>query len=201
MASDIIQRIRALQTGIISPPDAVPPMHDPAMLLIGCIDARLNITSDIGIPYGKALIYRNIAALVAGTRGEDDPEHVGEAAVLEFAVNVMKVKDIVVMGHTDCGGIQACLHGAPGTRHIMQYLEPLDGMRSAVTAQGGDLAGLARAMEQAAVRQSVANLMTYGIVAEAVAGGKLTLHGWLIHTATRRIFEMDLETGEFTPMR
>jgi carbonic anhydrase len=171
------------------------------MLFIGCIDARLNISNDIGIPYGKALIYRNIAALVSGTRGEDDPEHVGEAAALEFAVNVMGVKDIVVMGHTDCGGINACLHGAPGMHHVMQYLAPLQDARSEVTAQGGDMTALARKMEQAAVRQSVANLMTYDAVARAVAAGQLVLHGWVINTATKRISEMDRETGAFRLMR
>lgn len=177
-----------------------PPPHRPDMLLIGCIDARLNISDDIGITYGKALIYRNIAALVSGTRGDDDPEHVGEAAALEFAVNVMKVKDIVVMGHTDCGGIQACLHGAPGTKHLMQYLEPLNETREEVTSHGGGVARVARTMEQAAVRRSVTNLMTYEAVAQAVGQGTLTLHGWVINTATRRILEMDLKTGEFKPM-
>jgi carbonic anhydrase len=171
------------------------------MLFIGCIDARLNIANDIGIPYGAALIYRNIAALVAGTHGDDDPTHVGEAAALEFAVNVMGVKDIVVMGHTDCGGISACLHGAPGMTHVMQYLAPLADVRTEVTAQGGDMMALARRMEQAAVRQSVANLATYRPVTEAVAAGRLSLHGWVINTATKRIFEMDHASGVFHLMR
>ena len=201
MASDIIERIRKLQAGISVPDDAVPAPHRPEMLFIGCIDARLDINIEIGIPYGKALIYRNVAALVSGTKGDDDTEHVGEAAALEFAVNVMNIKDIVVMGHTDCGGINACLHGVPGARHIMQYLSTLDGVRSEVTSQAGNIAQTARKMEQAAVRQSVANLMTYDAVAQKVASGQLTLHGWVINTANRRISEMDLVTGLFHPMR
>jgi len=201
MASNIIERIRKLQAGISIPDDAVPPPHRPEMLFIGCIDARLDINIEIGIPYGKALIYRNVAALVSGTRGDDDPEHVGEAAALEFAVNVMQIKDIVVMGHTDCGGINACLHGVPGARHVMQYLLPLNEIRNEVTSQAGNLLQIARKMEQAAVRQSVTNLMTYDAVAQKVTTGELTLHGWVINTATRRISEMDLATGVFHPMR
>lgn len=200
MTVGIIRNIRRMQAGIPVPDGIEPPAHAPEMLLIGCIDARLNISDQIGIPYGKALVYRNIAALISGTAGEDDPKHVGEAAALEFAVNVMKVKDIVVMGHTDCGGIQACLHGVPGAKHIMQYLSPLDAVRIEVEGAGGDATQLARAMERAAVRQSVANLMTYSPVAAAAAAGKLALHGWVINTATRRISEMDLKTGVFKLM-
>lgn len=193
----VIAQIRARQANLEAPPDLLPPAHQPEMLFIGCIDARLNITSDIGIPYGAALVYRNIAALVAGTHGDDDPTHVGEAATLEFAINVMGVTDIVVMGHTDCGGIRACLHGAPGMHHVMQYLAPLSDVRSEVRARGGDVAMLARRMELAAVRQSVANLKSYRAVADAVASGRLSLHGWVINTATKRIFEMDHATGAF----
>jgi len=179
--------------------DAVPLPHRPEMLLIGCVDARLNI-EDIGIPYGKAIIYRNIAALVAGI-GRRSGDRLSEAAALEFAVNVMKVRDIVVMGHTDCGGIQACLHGAPGdTGHIHKYLEPLEGVRTEVVKRGGNIEAQARAMEEAAVRQSVMNLMSYPAVATAVKAGRLTLHGWVINTASRRISEMNPATGKFAVM-
>lgn len=197
----IIENIRKLQAGLVVSGDEVPPAHNPEMLLIGCIDARLNISS-IGILYGSALIYRNIAALIAGTRSEDDPEHVGEAATLEFAVNVMKVRDIVVMGHTDCGGIRACLHGAAGMRHIVQYLSPLEAVRQQISNAGvTDETQLINAMEEAAVRQSVANLRTYGAVTDALAKGTLALHGWVVNTGNKRISEMDITTGEFRLMR
>src|SRR2546423_1266076 len=118
-----LSRIRRAQREAPLLENLQPPPHEPEMLLIGCIDARLNIT-DIGIPYGRALVFRDVAALVAGMSGDGDAEHLSEAAVLEFAVNVMRVKDIVVMGHTDCGGIRACLYGdiTPDTQHIHKYL-------------------------------------------------------------------------------
>ena len=165
------------------------------MLLIGCVDARLAI-QDIGIPYGKALIYRNIAALVAGMQAG---VRLGEAAALEFAVNVLHVHDIVVMGHTECGGIRACLDGAEGKPHIRNYLSPLQSVRERVIADGGDFDAQARAMEKAAVRQSVENLRSYEAVSSAEAAGRLALHGWVIDIATRVIIEMDPE-GDFRPM-
>jgi carbonic anhydrase len=198
MDSEPIRRIRALQNQITLPDDTPPPEHRPVMLLMGCIDARLNI-KDIGLKDGEALIHRNIAALVAGTKGEHDPEHVSEAAVLEFAIDVMKVKEIVVMGHTDCGGINACLHGT-AKEHIRQYLSPLNESRDEVKQRGGDITKQARAMEEAAVRQSVTNLMSYDVVKRAVSEGRLKLHGWVINTGTGRISEMDMATGRFSPM-
>jgi len=199
--TDIIDIIRAQQSGI--PAGHIPPpTHEPEMLLIGCIDARLNIKSDIGIPDGKALIHRNIAALVRSKPAADDKEGSSVAASVEFAINVMHVKHIVVMGHTDCGGIRACLDGTHihDTDHIRQYLSPLDSAREAIIAKGGNTQAQARAMEEAAVRHSVANLQTYDVVNEAVKDGRIRLHGWVIDTGTRRISAMDLATGQFQPM-
>ena len=199
MTKDVIETIRKQQTDLPLLANAEPPRHEPEMLLIGCVDARLNIMSDIGIPNGKAIVFRDIAALVAGTKGDDDPEHLAEAAVLEFAINVMKVKHVVVMGHTDCGGIRACLEASddPAISHIHKYLAPLADVREQVVSQGGDTVSQARAMEQAAVRQSVTNLRTYEVVQKAEAAGKIKLHGWVVNTATKMISEMEPETGEF----
>jgi carbonic anhydrase len=196
----IVSLIREKQRELDTPPGAKPPVHAPEMLLIGCVDARLPI-QDIGIPYGKALIYRNIAALVAGMDWQAAGGRVSEAAILEFAVDVMRVRDIVVMGHTDCGGIRACLHGSQGEekRHLRQYLSPLDEVRERVIADGGDFDAQARAMERAAVHQSVENLRSYEVVRAAEASHRLTVHGWVIDTATGAIAEMD-RLGLFQPM-
>lgn len=173
-----------------------PARHEPEILLIGCVDARLDIIGDLGIPKGKALIYRNIAALVQGSN-EGDIAHKSEAAALEFAVEVMKVRTIIVMGHTDCGGIAACLAGIDEHPAIQRYLSSLDEVRSHVVEQGGNATAQARAMEEAAVRKSIENLLSYDVVRYAIQQQELKIHGWLINTANGLIREMDAETGEF----
>lgn len=201
MTSHTLDSIREIQQRKYQQPDdAVPAPHEPDLLLIGCVDARLNLRTDLHIPEGKAIIYRNIAALVAGANDGLD-RHVSEAAILEFAIEVMKVQDIVVAGHTDCGGIKACLGHIPGTDSIHSYLAPLEIVRDEVIATGGNVFAQSRAMEQAAVRMSVANLMTYDVVLHAVKQKRLQLHGWVVNTATLQIFEMDTSTGIFAPMR
>ena len=174
--------------------------HAPEMLLIGCVDARLDPKEDIGIPRGKALIYRNIAALVAG-KNSGEGDRLSVAAALEFAINSMHVKKIVVMGHTHCGGIRTFLQGDhEDTHHIYDYLKPLEQVRVAAIAKGESEEEQARDMEKAAVTFSIENLMSYEVVRVAVEAGRLTLLGWLIDTGNRLIWEKDAKTGDFLPM-
>lgn len=195
---DIIEHILRKQQRLQVPADAVAPPHQPEMLLIGCVDARLDIIDDIGIPKGKALVMRNIAALVAGAHEESAVRPV-EAATLEFAVEVMKVKHIAVMGHTDCGGIRARLEGL-NMPNIKQYLASLEPAHQQVLERGGNKKAQARRMEQEAVRLSLQNLRTYPAVASAERKGDLKLHGWVIDTATQLLYVLDEQKGAFAPM-
>lgn len=194
---DILDYIRKKQEERAGNEKILPP-HEPEMLLIGCVDARLDIIDDIGIPKGKALVMRNIAALVAGAH-EESAERPIEAATLEFAVTVMKVKHIAVMGHTDCGGIRAQLNGTD-IPQIKRYLDPLETVHQHVQERGGSLKKQAREMEQAAVRLSLKNLRTYESVKQAERAKRLELHGWVIDTATQQLFELDEQSGTFNPM-
>ncbi len=195
---DIVDYIRRRQEKLSIPDQPVTPPHEPEMLLIGCVDARLDIIDDIGIPKGKALVMRNIAALVAGAHEESEARPI-EAATLEFAVDVMKVKHIAVMGHTDCGGIRAQLEEID-VPSIKRYLDPLETVHRQVQERGGDKTKQAREMEQAAVRLSLKNLRTYASVKEAERAGRLTLHGWVIDTATQQLHVLDEKSGTFALM-
>jgi carbonic anhydrase len=195
---DIIDHIRQKQAKLEIADGAAFPPHQPEMLLIGCVDARLDIIDDIGIPKGKALVMRNIAALVAGAH-EESAERPIEAATLEFAVNVMQVKHIAVMGHTDCGGIRAQLEEVD-IPLIRKYLDPLETVHRQVQERGGSKQKQAREMEQAAVRLSLKNLRTYTSVRDAERAGKLQIHGWVIDVATQQLFVLDEKSGTFSPM-
>ena len=200
MIQTILDNIRQLQAQITPQPGVVPPDHNPDMLLIGCIDARLDPRKNIGIPDGKALIYRNIGAVVTPNNPSNADRNDQEEA-LTYAIKEKGVKHIAVMGHTCCGGMNACLCGTDKDfPAIHEHLKPFQGVRGSVIQQGGDQNQQARAMEESCVRQSIENLMGYPVVAEAVKAGTLQLHGWVINTATRRIKEMDPITKIFQPM-
>lgn len=217
MTASIIDRIKAKQC---TQPvlDLNPPRHRPEMLYIGCIDARLDPVADIGIPQGKALIYRNVAALVRPAQGQgggldgaaaiasgEIPESVSIGAALEFFLEHIEVppsgvKHIVVSGHTDCGGIRACVRGVAGD-YLPRYLTALKDVRERVLADKALVTDDQKcdALEEAAVRQSIDNLKSYETVKKALAAGKVELHGWVINTATQQILGMD-EDGRFQPL-
>jgi carbonic anhydrase len=219
---DIIREKQRL--AILSPPNLAPQKHQPDMLYIGCIDARLDPITDIGIPKGKALIFRNIGALVskdehgrdtldseAAMSGGEIPQNVSIGAAVEFFLHHIplehgKVKHIVIAAHTDCGGLKACQHAAYGDQdhHLPLYLKCLEEVRTKVmddaNFNGWDNAQVLEALEKESVRQSMANLLSYPVVRNAIDQGKLELHGWIIDTTTQHISEMNLQTLGFASM-
>lgn len=221
---NIIDKIRFRQPLVALPSRSEPPRHQPEMLYIGCIDARLDPIDDIGIEKGTALIFRNIGALVLkdavgaslsdhgaiSARG-DIPPNVNIGAVLEFFLHHIplapgRLKHIVISGHTDCGGLKACQQGArhEHDHYLPLYLESLKTARAKVmeeaTAKGWGEREILHALERESVRQSMHNLQSYPVVRQALEEGRLQVHGWVIDTATQRISEMDPKTLEFEPM-
>jgi carbonic anhydrase len=221
---NIIDKIRLRQALAAQPDRHTPPRHEPKMLYIGCVDARLDPIDDIGIEKGAALILRNIGALVPKDErmegspdretilaGGQIPQNVGIGAALEFFLNHLpqpraQPKHIVISGHTDCGGMKACQRGEFGEHdhHLALYLEGLREARARIgeeaRANNWGPERVLRALEEASVRQSVSNLRTYPVVRQAVADGRAQIHGWIINTATQLISELNPETSEFEPM-
>lgn len=220
---DVIKSIRQRQTELAREKHLPPPAHRPQMLYIGCVDARLDPIDDLGIPKGKSLIYRNIAALVnkseighavetkAALETGEIPQSASVGAVLEFFLNHLPrsedgIRHIVVSGHTDCGGLKACCAGVRGEHdeHLPLYIHNLKPARDVVKAEaakhGWDSARELQELEKESVRMSVRNLMEFKAVKRALAEGSVELHGWIIDTGTARISEMDLNTGQFKPM-
>ncbi|MDX1975687.1 MAG: carbonic anhydrase [Rickettsiales bacterium] len=207
---DVIRRFQRL----LDPASYEVPEHKPEMLLIGCVDARLNPAKDLGIPQGKAIIHRSIGALVGGLDEKGKPKIISEAASVQFAVEKLHVKHIAVMGHTHCGGMQGCLHCCdPMHEHevpafVKEYLKPLEVVGEAVFSdttyrinpsdsedeQNAKIEMRGRVMEKIAVEESVINLMSYPFVRDRVLDGSLQVHGWIVDTATHRLSEMPQES-------
>lgn len=164
------------------------PEHKPEMLLIGCVDARKDPISDLGIEKGKALILRNIAALIRGTSVAASQRET-EAAALEFAVKVMKVKHIVVMGHTDCAGIRASLLDSELTA-IRNYLSPLNALKQKIQESDMPMSEKIDLMEIEAIKMSVQNLLSYSYIKQAVDEGRLSVNGWMLDVASGELIEI-----------
>ncbi len=156
--------------------------QEPKVMIIACSDSRVDPAQIFDTNPGEVFVVRNVAALVPPF--ETTPGRHGVSAALEFAVQFLKVSEIVVVGHGFCGGCQAALQRqmegtVPGEGgFIHEWISMLDPARDAVIAQHGsesDAAG--RAMEQAAVKVSLDNLRTFPCIRQKERAGELTLHG------------------------
>ena len=128
------------------------------------------------------------------------------AAALEYAVTIIQVHHILVFGHARCGGIAAALAGSfdnpVAGRHVHDWMEFIAPARDAVKAAAALSPDVdaQRALEQAAVRQSIANLGSYPFVAEAEARGALKIHGAIFDIAEGALRVLDKATGQFLPV-
>ena len=179
--------------------------QSPRVMIIACSDSRVDPTQIFDSSPGEIFVVRNVAALVPPF--ETTPGHHGVSAALEFAVQVLKVGEIVVMGHGSCGGCAAALSEQmkdmpPGKGgFIADWIELLDDARETVIAAHGDERSDAveRAMEQEAVKVSLANLRTFPCVRSKERKGELKLVGAFFAIADGQLHVMDEQSGIFSP--
>jgi len=156
----------------------------PETLVIACSDSRVDPQTVFGAVPGELFVVRNVAGLVPPY--QPDARYHGTSAALEFGVRVLKVARIIVLGHAQCGGIQALVEGAPEEArdfvgHWMEIARPV--LRS--IPEGADSNEILSHYEAEVVRLTLANLLTFPWIEEAVAAGSLTLCG----------FRFDIHTG------
>ena len=179
--------------------------QEPKVMVIACSDSRVEPSQIFDTNPGEIFVVRNVAALVPPF--ETTPGRHGVSAALEFAVQFLKVEEIVVMGHGLCGGCHAALHrsmeGAEPGRggFIADWIAMLDDAGTEVRAAHPDIDNreAGRAMEMAAVRVSIANLRTFPCIQEKEKRGTLKLRGAFFAISDGVLHVMDDATGDFTP--
>lgn len=152
--------------------------QSPKIMIIACADSRVDPTDIFNAYPGEMFVARNVANIVPPldmTGGFH-----GTSAAIEYAVNVLKVEMIVVMGHESCGGIQGCLDGMgenPKAGYVGKWVSQLNGIRERIKAREDNPEKLAFEMELETILYSLDNLMTFPFVSEAVNSGRLRLQG------------------------
>ena len=176
--------------------------QEPRVMVIACSDSRVDPAQIFDVDPGEIFVVRNVAAMVPPF--ETAPGHHGVSAALEFAVQFLKVREIVVMGHGKCGGCKAALtrslHGAEPGRggFIADWIDLLDEAREKVVAEHGTEGRDAeRAMEQEGVKVSLANLRTFPCVTELEKQGRLRLRGTFFAISDGVLHLLDEDGGDF----
>ena len=170
----------------------------PDILVIGCCDSRVAPEAIFDAGPGELFVIRNVANIVPVY--ETGGEYHGTSAAIEFAVQSLEVKHIVVLGHATCGGIKAYANKAkplsPGN-----FIGKWVSLVAPAEAKAGDSSAedyLTR-LEHAMVSQSIENLLTFPFIKERVDAGKLQLHGAHFGVASGQLLVRDPETGDFAP--
>jgi len=178
--------------------------QSPQVMVIACSDSRVDPAQIFDVDPGEIFVVRNVAAMVPPF--ETTPGLHGVSAALEFAVQFLKVREIVVLGHGMCGGCQAALtrdlHGTePGQGgFVASWIGLLDSVRDPIAEELGTHGRDAeRAMEKAAVRVSLDNLRTFPCVEEKEKRGSLSLHGAYFAISDGILHLLDESSGEFKP--
>ncbi len=176
--------------------------QQPEIMIIACSDSRVDPAQIFDVDPGEVFVVRNVAAMVPPF--ETAPGHHGVSAALEFAVQVLKVKEIVVMGHGLCGGCKAALTQEllgtePGEGgFVADWIALLDEARDPIARELGTTGRTAeRAMEQAAVKVSLANLRTFPCIRRKEAAGELELRGAFFAISDGVLHVLDESDGQF----
>ena len=174
----------------------------PRAMVISCCDSRVHVTSIFGADQGEFFLHRNIANLVPPYK-PDGQQH-GTSAALEYAVTALKVAHVIVMGHSNCGGVQGCLDMCSGKAPQLEEKSSFVGRWMDILRPGyervrdiKDIDEQRHALEKQAVLVSLENLMSFPFVVEAIKGGTLSLHGLWHDIGEGGVAQYNAETGVF----
>jgi len=172
----------------------------PQALVVACCDSRVDPALVLDCEPGDLFVIRNVANLVPPA--ENLGHFHGTSAALEFGVQNLGVPHIIVLGHAQCGGIQALLEG--GIHKQDSFIAEWMGIAGAARQKADqELSGLddkrlrQRACEQQAILVSLDNLMTFSWIRERVEQGKVTLHGWYFDIEVGEILGYNATTDQF----
>jgi carbonic anhydrase len=176
----------------------------PDTLFLTCSDSRVLAELITQSRPGELFVVKNIGNIVppAAVTGATN----STAAAIEFAVDVLRVNDVVICGHSQCGAMTALMNGLPAGAplpHLAEWLELAAPVRQYIETRYAHLSGRAarlRAAEEENVLFSLANLQTYPAVQTRLGDGSLRLHGWFFEIASGELFAYDVAHRQFAPL-
>ncbi|MFN3744242.1 MAG: carbonic anhydrase [Hyphomicrobiaceae bacterium] len=176
----------------------------PEVMVVSCCDSRVEPEAVSSAMPGELFVVRNVANLVPPY--ETDGKYHGVSAALEFAALNLRVKHIVVIGHSGCGGVRACIdHEAARqteAEFIANWMSMLDGARVRLVAAnaGRPASELSASFEREGIKVSLANLRTFPCVQALEGRGRLALHGAYFDISTGQLSVLNEATNSFAPL-
>ncbi|KAJ3000320.1 hypothetical protein HDV02_006127 [Globomyces sp. JEL0801] len=175
--------------------------QSPKSILIGCSDSRVDPAIITDCAPGDFFVVRNVANLVAPY--QLDAGYHGTASALEYAVRALKVENIIVLGHSKCGGIAGLMSGATGDFDFVgPWVNIAKRAKEKTLQYFGDQSEEVqnRACEEASILCSLENLTTYPWIMSKLQDNSLTLSGWYFDFETGNLLAFNPETASFEPI-
>lgn len=167
--------------------------QSPEILYIGCSDSRVTAEEVMGAGPGDIFVHRNIANMVANT-------DLNTMSVINYAVQHLKVKHVVVCGHTNCGGIKAAMQHTdmgilnPWLRNVRDvyriHRQELDAIE--------DEAKRYDRLVELNVQEQCINVIKTAEVQKAAAERGITVHGWIFDLRTGKLIDLNIDTEKIT---
>jgi carbonic anhydrase len=175
----------------------------PRAMIVSCCDSRLDSVAMFGAEPGDLFVVRNVANLIPPYN--PDHSHHGTSAAIEYAVRNLRVAHIVIVGHSNCGGVEACHQMCSGNApelaatgsFVGRWMDILRPAYERTANASGTLEERLEALEKDAVRHSLDNLAGFPFVSEAVRGGLLSLHGAWVDIGAGKLFSLDPQDDRF----
>ena len=178
--------------------------QSPEIMIISCCDSRVDPEIIFNAMPGELFVARNVANLVPPY--ETGGKYHGVSAGIEFAVMNLRVKSLVIMGHSGCGGIKAALDQTAAieteAHFISRWMSMLDEARLTVEAQKElkTQAEKLRALEMEGIKSSIKNLRTFPFVKTLEDKGKLAIHGAHFDIKSGTLSALNHQTGQFVAL-
>ena len=166
--------------------------QDPLALFIGCADSRIDPSLVAAAEPGDLFVVRNVANLVT-------PSDASASSAVWYATEVLKVRDIIVCGHSGCGGMHAALGNAPPA--LKEWLEPAEASVDLWTKFGAYDSSYAPVdqLSQVNARLQLDNLREFDHVRARLRRGDIRLHAWWFDIAQGQLMAFDDEEGRYVP--
>jgi carbonic anhydrase len=169
--------------------------QNPSTMIIACCDSRAAPEMIFDAGPGELFVVRNVANLVPPY--SPDTQLHGVSAAVEYAVTVLKVRNIVILGHARCGGIQAFADNAPPGDFIGRWMSLVMPAAKEIGPREQSPETYHTRLEQASVVKSIENLMTFPYVRSGVERSELALHGAYFNVASGELEVLDRASGTF----
>ena len=173
----------------------------PKYIIISCVDSRVDPNSIFKSESGEFLVHRNIANIVPPY--DYITEHSGTIAAIEFGVTVLKIKNIVVMGHSGCGGIKngfsMCKENSfNANSSISNWLSLLKPSFNKLDKINEDES--IKDLEKVSIKTSIENLKSYPFIREKLDSKEINIYGSWIDIGLGKIHALDFASSLFKPI-